>query len=227
MCYTAKASVTAWWILAMMSLFIWYRNERFDRALAVFIFALALIQLIEYGVHSGVSPSQAGQALFLTLWLQCLVLAIGVFVFIKGARDADETSTRENVVSLISGWNLALFAIVFLAAIIYSFTLDFSASPGPSGHIEWYANGGPLLGGWGWIYLLGVFGALLLLFAFYNFADLPLGILILYGLLSFAYIARNFERQAFTSMWCYLSVGFAFLVWFLGIIPSCQGSSRC
>lgn len=211
----------------MMSLFIWYRNERFDRALAIFVFALGLIQLIEYGVHSGVSPGQAGQALFLTLWLQCLVLSIGVFVFIKGARDPDETSTRENVVSLISGWNVVLFAVVFLAAVIYSFTANFSAAPGPSGHVEWYTNGGAFLGRWGWLYLVGVFGSLFLLFAFYNFADLSLAILILYGLLSFAYVARNFERQAFTSMWCYFSVGFAFLVWFLGIIPSCQGKSRC
>ena len=222
MCYTAKASVTAWWILAMMSLFIWYRNERYDRALAVFIFVLGLIQLIEYGIHSGSDPNQSGRALFITLWLQCLVLAIGVFIFINGSKDPDDISVRENVISTIAGWNLFLFSIVFVIALIVSFSLNFSAAPGSSGHIEWYMNGKRFLGSFGWLYVLGIFGPLLLLLAFYGWSDISIAILILYGLLSAAYVVVNYPQEAFTSMWCYLSVGFAMLVWFLGIIPSCD-----
>ena len=74
-------------ILALMSLFLWYRNQRYDRALSVFIFTLAMVQLIEYGIHSGADPEQSGRALFITLWLQCLVLAIGVYIFINDNKD--------------------------------------------------------------------------------------------------------------------------------------------
>ena len=225
MCCNAKASVVSWWILALMSLFLWYRNERYDRALAVFVFTLGLIQLIEYGIHSGTDPYQSGRALFITLWLQCLVLAIGVFIFINGSRDPDNPSVAENVVHTIAGWNLFLFAFVFVVALILSFTSGstFSAAPGPSGHIEWYMNGGPLLGRWGWLYLIGLFVPLILIFGYYMWADVGIAILILYGILSAVYVLATYPPAAFSSMWCYLAVGFAFLAFFLGIIPATSG----
>lgn len=226
MCFSAKASISSWWILALMSLFLWYRNEKYDRALSVFVFTLGLIQLIEYGIHSGSNPQQSGQALFITLWLQCLVLAIGVFLFISQSIEPDTISTTEKVVHIIAGWNLFLFAIIFVIALIMSFTAGwtFSGAPGSSGHIEWSLNNGNLLGKWGWLYLLGVFIPLILIFAFYLWADIGIAILILYGALSAAYVMTNFPSNAFSSMWCYLSIGFAFLAYFLGIIPPCQGA---
>lgn len=225
MCYTAKASVTAWWILAMMSLFLWYRNEKYDRALAIFIFTLGIIQLIEYGIHSGADPDQSGRALFITLWLQCLVLTIGVFVFITSSRDPDNISTQENIIEIIAGWMLVLFVIIFIAAVILSYTLDFSASPGSSGHIEWYMDGMPFFGKWGFLYLVGIFGPLILLFGFYDWSDPGIAVLIIYGLLSFGYVSGNYPSQAFTSMFCYLSVGFAFLAWWTRIIPDSDKTS--
>lgn len=210
-----------------MALFLWYRNEKYDRALAVFVFTLGLIQLIEYGIHSGTDPNQSGRALFITLWLQCLVLAIGVFIFINDARDTMNPTTTEKVVHTIAGWNLFLFAIVFVIALIMSFTsgASFSGAPGPSGHIEWYMNGGPLLGQWGWLYLIGIFVPLILIFAFYMWADIEIAILILYGALTATYVMANYSSNAFSSMWCYFTVGFAFLAWFLGIIPSCDNTT--
>jgi hypothetical protein len=230
MCFSSKASISSWWILALMSLFLWYRNERYDRALSVFVFTLGLIQLIEYGIHSGTDPNQSGRALFITLWLQCLVLAIGVFLFIDGSYNAENPSTTETIVHTISGWNLFLFAIIFVVGMIMSFTSDwiFSATPGPSGHIEWYMNGGSLLGKWGWLYLIGLFVPMFLIFAYYAWADVGIAILILYGILSAMYVISNYPSNAFSSMWCYLSIGFAFLAYFLGIIPPCDdGTRRC
>ena len=229
MCFSAKASISSWWILALISLFLWYRNERYDRALSIFIFTLGLIQLIEYGIHSGADPAQSGRALFITLWLQCLVLAIGVFLFIDGNYDSDNPSTSEKVVKIISGWNLFLFAIIFVVALIMSFTAGwtFSGAPGSSGHIEWYRNDGPLLGKWGWLYLIGLFLPLLLIFAYYAWADVGIAILILYGVLSAMYVVANYSSSSFSSMWCYLTVGFAFLAWFLQIIPTCDKAQVC
>jgi hypothetical protein len=232
MCYTAKASITSWWILALMALFLWYRNEKYDRALAIFVFTLGLIQLIEYGIHSGTDPHQSGRALFIILWLQCLVLAISVFIFIDGMRDHDNPTITENIVHTIAGWNLFLFAIVFVIALVLSFTSGstFSGAPGQSGHIEWYMNGGSLLGRWGWLYLIGIFVPLILIFAYYMWADVGIAILIIYGVLSAAYVLATYPPNAFSSMWCYLSVGFAFLAFYVGIIPSSdsgRGNNVC
>ena len=230
MCFSAKASISSWWILALMSLFLWYRNEKYDRALSVFVFTLGLIQLIEYGIHSGADSAQSGRALFITLWLQCLVLAIGVFLFINGSYDSESASTTQRVVRIISGWNLFLFAIIFVVGLIMSFTAGwtFSGAPGSSGHIEWELNGGSLLGNWGWLYLIGLFVPMFLIFAYYAWADIAIAILILYGILSAAYVIANYPSNAFSSMWCYLSLGFAFLAYFLGIIPSCEnGTPTC
>lgn len=228
MCFTAKASITSWWILALMSLFLWYRNEKYDRALAIFIFTLGLIQLIEYGIHSGADPNQSGRALFITLWLQCLVLAIGVFIFINSSKDPDNPSITETIVNTIAGWNLFLFAIIFVVALVLSFTTGstFSGAPGPSGHIEWYMNEGPLLGKWGWLYIIGIFVPLILIFAYYMWADIEIAILILYGILSATYVLANYPTNAFSSVLCYLTVGFAFLAWFLGIIPQENAHNR-
>lgn len=221
MCYTAKASLMSWWILALMALFLWYRNEKYDRALSIFVFTLGLIQLIEYGIHSGADPYQSGRALFITLWLQCLVLAIGVFIFINMSVDPNASSLSENIIHTIAGWNLFLFGVIFVITLIMSFTSGetFSGKVGSSGHIEWTRGASSLLGNWSWLYLIGIFVPLILIFAYYRFADLGIAILILYGFLSLAYVMINYPPIAFSSMWCYLAVGFAFLAWFVGIIP--------
>ena len=226
MCETAKASITSWWILALMSLFLWYRNEKYDRALSVFVFTLGLVQLIEYGIHSGTDPHQSGRALYITLWLQCLVLAIGVFIFINSKKDPDNPSISENVINTIAGWNLFLFAIVFVVMLVLSFTSEnvFFGAHNPSGRIEWYKDGQQLLGAWGWLYLIGILIPLLLIFAYYMWADVGIAILILYGILSAIYVLANYPPASFNSMWCYLAVGFAFLAWFVGIIPSNNNS---
>ena len=221
MCFTAKDSIISWWILAIIALFLWYRNRQYDRALSVFVLVLGLIQLIEYGIHSGADPNQSGRALYITLWLQTLVLAIGVFVFIGSQNAQKVTTVTDDVIHTIAGWNLFLFAIVFVVTLVISFTSGstFSGAPGPSGHIEWYQNDSSLLGGWGFLYLAGIFIPLFLIFAYYSWADISIAIMIVYGALSAAYVVANYPVSAFSSMWCYLSIGFAFLAFFLGIIP--------
>lgn len=217
---TAKASISSWWIFAFMALFLWYRNIGYDRALAIFALTLGLIQLIEYGIYSGTNPEQSGRTIFIILWLQCLVLAIGVWIFINGSIDSHNPSLGENIVHTIAGWNLLFFAIVFVTCLVISFTSDstFSASPGPSGFIEWYMNGHPMLSQWGWLYFIGIFAPLFLIFAYYAWADLSVAILILYGILAAAFIFINYPSTVFGSIWSCFLIGFIFLAWFLGLI---------
>lgn len=225
MCFTAKASVSAWWIMALIALFLWYRNENFDRALSIFVLTLGLIQLIEYGIHNNANGAQGGKALFITLWLQCLVLAIGVFIFIKVA--VANGSSGQKFLELLAGLNLILFAVIFVLALIYTFfsSAQFTAVVGASGHIEWYRNGHALMGNVGILYLIGIFVPLFLIFWYYRFANIGIALLIIYGILSAAYVISTYPPEAFSSMWCYLAVGFAFLAWMIGIIPSSTAGS--
>lgn len=225
MCTTAKESLSAWWILCFMTLFLWYRNNTYDRALSCFIFTLGLVQLIEYGIHSGADPSQSARALFLILWLQCLVLAIGVFLFIKSdtnPKKNDVVDVNDGAVLIISGWNLLLYAIIFIVGLGWSFYADennFDSKTNEDfGCVEWSMNGGSILGNWWILYIFGIFCPLILLFAHYQWSCMPLAILIGYGLLSAGYVANKYPPHALASMWCYLGIGFAFLAWYIGMI---------
>lgn len=224
----AKSSLSSWWILAMISLFLWYRNDKYDRALSVFIFTLGLIQLINYGICSGSDPLQSGQALFITLWLQCLVLAIGVFIFIKGSVPEDTISTRESIVTIISGWNVFLFSIIFVVMLILSFTWNLSAGIQSNGSVEWKSTSdnstSSLLGKWTWLYLLGIFVPLFLIFTYYSWSDVGIAILILYGALSAGYILAEYPIDSFINTWCYFSIGFAFIAWLSGLFQNTSPS---
>ncbi len=222
MCFSAKASVSAWWILALLALFLWYRNENYDRALAPFVLALGLIQLIEYGIHNNANGTQGGKALFITLWLQCLLLAIGVYVFIKVEVSKTGTTGGKKFLETLAVLNLILFSVIFVIALMYTFfsSAQFSATVGSTGHIEWYRNDHALMGNIGILYIIGIFVPLFLIFWYYGFSNIGVSLLIIYGILSAAYVVTMYPPEAFSSMWCYLAVGFAFLAWMVGIIPS-------
>lgn len=218
---TAKSSITSWWILALISLFLWYRNIKYDRALAIFVFTLGLTQLIEYGIHSGTDPHQSVRALYITLWLQCLVLAISVYILIKSSTDNETATLSENVIYTIAGWNMFLFAIIFIITLVLCFTSDsiFSVSTDDSGFLSWYMSGNTIMSKWGWLYFLGILIPLLLLFGFYTWANLGIAVLILYVILSAVYALVNYSPTSFGSVWSYLSIGFAFLAWLVNIMP--------
>lgn len=216
MYYDAKSSILAWWILALIAILLWYRNQEFDRAVAVFIFIVGLIQLIEYGVRSGADSKQSGSAIFVLLWLQTIVLAIGTYIFLK-SNEIEETK----IYTTLSAYNLAAFAIVFIVALFYLFFAGskIQAKLAESGHVDWSNNGSSILGNWGWLYVAGLFIPFILILGYYDWANLGVMLLILYGLASAAYVLTSFPPEAFGSMWCYLAIGFAFLVWFIGIFP--------
>lgn len=219
---TAKSSITSWWILALMALFLWYRNIKYDRALSLFVFTLGITQLFEYGIYSGTDPHNSGRVIYITLWLQCLVLAISVYILIKSTIDNESATLSENIICTIAGWNMFLFAIIFIIALVMAFISDdmFSAEPDEnSGFLYWTINNNNMLSRWGWLYILGLLIPLILLFGFYSWADLGLAILIIYGALSGVYVLIKYGPDLFGPVWQYLAVGFAFLAWTIGIIP--------
>jgi len=225
MCFSFKASISNFALIAIVSLFLFYRNTEYDRAIAVFSMAFALIQAIEAGVHAGANPQQAGQLLYLALWLQPIILSIGVYVYITSSNGESSYNT---VVTQFALWTMIAFAIVFVLAIINSFSSgnNFHASIGESGHIEWKNGDMNFLGDYGWLYLVGIFLPLIIIFAHLEFADIGIAVLILYGVLSAAYVLATYPSSAFTSLWCYYAIGFVFLAWFMEIAKVAH-NNRC
>lgn len=179
---------------------------------------LAIIQLIEYGIHSGADPSQSAKALFLNLWIQCVVLAICTYLYVS-------SSNNKTIVNIACA-NMIFYAVVFGVFLLYTLfsSAEFSAYVGESGHIEWYRNDGNLMGNFGFIYIIGIFLPLFILLSYYNWSDVGLLILLIYGIGSAIYVKYYFPPEAFSSMWCYLSIGFAFLLWMTGLIP-CENNN--
>jgi hypothetical protein len=215
MCYTAKASLTGFFLITIVAFFLWYRNVDYDRVIAAFLIVLGLIQLIEYGVHSSMNSNQAGKLLFIDLWLQCAIFSVATYIFLG------------NSISLALA---IVFSLIFGVALVYILvTKDtYSAQVGETGHIEWTHNGGSFLGPYGWLYLIGIFAPLLVLLAHYNWTNVGLWLLILYGIVSALIVVLMFPPQAFTSMWCYLVIGFAFLAWMIGAFHTdCNNSGSC
>lgn len=217
MAFSPKESISSWWILVFMAMFLWYRNIKYDRVMSVFILMLGLVQLLEYAVYSGSNPHTTTRTMFITLWVQCLVLAIASFVFLKSQNQDDP---HIQVTTTLAGWNVFIFTIVFIAILIVVFFSGgyFNAEIN-NDLISWSQNDRPLMGNYTWLYFLGIFIPLFLLFASYSFADLGLALLILYAALTAIYCASKYSENSMITIWCYYGVGFAFLAWLVGIYP--------
>ncbi len=220
MCYSAKSSLSAWIIITVIAVLLWYRNYAYDRILAAFVIALGLIQLIEYGIHNDMNSEQGSKLLFVILWLQCFLLSVGVYWY---SRQLDTFSTLGPLVMLI------VFTVILAVAIIYVLctSVTFEAYVGSSNHIEWYRNGQALMGSWGIVYLIGIFVPLFILLCYSGFTSLSLYILIGYGILSALLVYFMYPLAAFSSMWCYVSVGFVFLCWMVGIFGANSSTKTC
>lgn len=204
MCQDARSSFMAFWLLMTIAVLLWYRNERHDRAISPFLAAVAGIQLIEYGIHRGFLESDvAGKLLYLILWVQVFLFAIGVYFH---NRDAP------------SKFNALLYTGILITVIVFILTTGdrFTAKKGCSGHLEWNHSGNTILGYWSWLYVLGLFIPLLLLLANRQWHDGGLWILLTTLFASCVVVALLYPGLQFPSLWCYSAVAFAFVAWLIG-----------
>lgn len=210
MANVAKQSVITWWIFSLMSFFLWYRNCNYDRAIAPFLFVVGLAQLIEYGAYSNADPQQSGNALFITLWLQCLVLAISVYIFIKTYQE-----NNESYIETILGLNVLLFSFVFLISIVCMFNGDnnYATKFDSNGNLLWLNDNQSMLGKWQLLYAFGILFPFFLLLIHYKCNDITLSVVIIYILFIFSYVLSNYSIEMFNSKWCYFALGIPFIMW--------------
>ncbi len=224
----AKEYLIAWWILALMAFFLWYRNSGIDRVVAALVFTFGLLQLLNYGAYSGTSVNQTARAIFVSLWLQCLVLAVGVYIFLS--------ATGASMLYLMSLILLTAYTIFFLISIFYVLwtgILCNERSRRPCKKFTCVNNDINTVSSWdsllGWssiIYVIGLSLPLFLLVLYFNTSQFTIWLLFAYILVMCVFIlwatfsktsSNTRQTTSVTSLtWTYILLGFAFLVWLLG-----------
>lgn len=192
----------SWLILLILAIFIWYRNNLYDRVFAVFLFTLGLYQLLLYGISNQMCRVRGERMLFICSWLQCLVLSIAVLCFLTSShfKRAGVDHKLLSVCKYMAMIFVILFSIVFVVVLIYST----------------FYQGGLLkkmveLNHWYILYIIGVIGPILILLAAYGWKSMSLYVILAYIIVSIILSIKNPSSELAS----YLSVGLAFVCWML------------
>jgi len=141
---------------------------------------------------------QAENLFSIIIWLQAAILAISVWVFLKG-----KNGEGVGVSSVFA----VVFSIFFVISIIFCLTgTGKEGNLGKTGDsIYWENNKFQVL------YLIGLFGPLILLLNYYQWSDIGLYFLIFY--LAFGVLSVTSLHHVSVS---YLIIGFSFLAYIIG-----------
>ena len=151
----ARSSIISWWILIVLALIVWYRNFEYDRVFSSFLFVLALMQLIQFVAFNYSSPQETGASYFMCFWLQCLFLSAGAFWLLYN-------TPLWAVAAGIFALEVIIFAIMIFFACTSTFTIDMSDRD-----IQWYNNGGDILGDYGILYIFALIIPMFLILLWY------------------------------------------------------------
>lgn len=218
MCYSVEASLTAWVISYAIAIYLFYRNQNYDRWNAAFIISFSTIQLIEAGLWltNPKNPNNSDINGMLTKILLIVLLCQPLVQSFMGYKN-----TESDILFYMS--------IVFLLILVYGFLkitsnasleghgVTFNSSVGENGHLVWERNDtkesqnelflGP---NWiVWLYLLGLFLPLLFM---KEYRGLPL---LAVGLGTFYYNTKYSNTKEFGSMWCYSAVIYSIVALFV------------
>lgn len=201
MSYGIKNSLLAWWILVILTIFLWCRNYKYDRMISALAFTIALIQLTEYGIFNNMNIKQGGKLLFMLIWLIILILSLSTLVFTK------------NIVSL--GWTI-IVSILFLIICVHVLLNRLTDVPIVNNNKIEY---GYIIDDIYWLYIACFIIPFIILV--YHFGiDFYLMILISYIVTSMLIIYFIFGQKLFLSMWIYSLIGLVFMSWIIGMYPS-------
>ena len=203
MCFNVESSLSAWAISNAIALYLYARNEKYDRWSAGFIAVFSTIQLLEAGLwwngDSNNSNELLTRVILLVLILQPLAQSYLGYRFTKND-------------------TLKYMSYVCFGALLWTFfrlgsarSGQFSATLGTQGHIVWNdKKSGSFLGGEGvaaWlvpiIYFTGLFLPLILARGRRG------GLLLTIGVCTAVWSMTHSGSGEFSSMWCYYAVAYS------------------
>jgi hypothetical protein len=200
MSYGIKNSIFAWWILVIIAVFLWCRNNQYDRMMAALAFVIALIQLVEYGLFNNMNVQQGNKLLFMLVWLVILILSLSVLTFTK------------NIVAFM--WAV-ISSILFLVIVVYIFTKKNNDVPEI---INNNLNYGYVIDDIYWLYIT-CFIVPFIILIYYCGADFYSMFMLFYVVLSMIMVYWFFGKKMFLSMWFYSLIGMIFICWIIGMYP--------
>jgi hypothetical protein len=195
MAYSIKSSLLAWWLVLIISVFLWYRNITYDRILAAVAITVAMIQLIEYGLYNHMNPYQGGRMVFLVLFLIPFIFALSVLVAIQ------------NIYALI--W-LIIVSIIFLFAVTYVFLSKDNEKFKVTRQDDYLVYN---LSNMEWVILTIIMVPFFLLLSHYQWQNFGLYMILLYLVVSGLLIVYYLGIGVFPSIWSYTFVGVLFVCW--------------
>ena len=217
MCIDQRTSLNSFIFSVCISIFLIFLNKQFDVGNAAFIISFTTIQLLEYYIWKSIDNNNKSDNEYYTR-LVPLVLFI------------------QPIVQTYFSWKITnnnlLFNLLIVYILIFLFTLttinnfEYQSEVGENKHLIWYKTkvnfSLPLYKTktdktkvnpkektiviqrfiFGYIYLLGL-GIGLYFTQQYT--------LLLYGILSFMYIWKNYPEDEFSSMWCFVAIYYSIL----------------
>ena len=201
MCIDQRTSLNSFIFSVCISIFLIFRNKQFDVGNAAFIISFTTIQLLEYYIWKSIDNNNKSDNEYYTR-LVPLVLFI------------------QPIVQTYFSWKITnnnlLFNLLIVYILIFLFTLatinnfEYQSEVGKNKHLIWYKTKVNTKEKtiviqrfiFGYIYLLGL-GIGLYFTKQY--------ILLLYGIISFIYIWKNYPEDEFSSMWCFVAIFYSIL----------------
>jgi hypothetical protein len=129
MCYSSKISLMTFIFVSIICVFLWYSNKGTDRPIALILFVVVLMQLVEYGIWEHLECGSINKSLSsfipILLFLQPILVNLIVWWF-------------------NAGWATGYFPIAFVFSLflpykIYTAWLNYGdcVRVGEGGHLEW------------------------------------------------------------------------------------------
>lgn len=218
---TSKSLITSWWLFFIISVFLWYRNYRFDRVLSGFILLLGLIQISEYAFLNGASAVSTARLIYIIIWLQPVVLFLGTFIYIKSNSNDSQTS---NILEKASFILFIIYIIIFIYKVCYmeNITLELNDD-----NIWWVRNDtSSFISNWDAVYWIGILLPLFMIFIQTGYRNISIIVLFLYAIFTALLCYNNTDTRYQLNLWSTLAMGFALLSWMGGIFSQTFASSQ-
>ena len=209
---TSKSLIISWWLFFIISVFLWYRNYRFDRVLSGFILLLALIQIFQYAFLNGSPAKSTARLIYAVVWLQPIVLFLGTFIYIKSSSFGNTTCNFLEKSAFIL---FIVYIIVFIYKMIYMNDVFLKLKDDNIWWIQGEEN--TFTGGWDLVYWIGIILPLFMIFIETGYKNLSIIVLMLYAIFMAILCYQKTDTRYYLSLWSNLAMGFALFSWMGGL----------
>ena len=137
MCYSTESSLTAWVISVAIGCYLWYRNGKYDRWNASFIWTFSAVQLWEAGIWSAMNTVQS------TIFLKLIALTLVAQPLVQTFGAWKATGSKHDILKMMVG----VYLVICLYTLYRVLTVQFNVNIGPNGHLVWNASDGGMVNG--------------------------------------------------------------------------------